>query len=446
MINSKEKDLWSFAGVVVLAIILPWTLKLVNNISRSSVGAEGRLSAINVDVSLPLGPMPREWEALAQGADNLKNFSDGVEKEIIAIKPEYIRIDHIFDQFGVVGRNSEGDLTFNWNELDILVKKITDLGAMPFFSLSYMPSVISSGDELAAPKNWKEWSIVVQKTIEHYSGQMGLNNVYYEVWNKPDLFGKWKMGGNKDYRMLYSYAAKGAADATLVKPFKIGGPGTTGLYKDWLDNLFPFILENHLRLDFYSWHRYDLSLDKYAEDVSQVNQWIEKNPFFINVEKIVTEMGPNSEAGKENNNSVGAAFTVATARELMYKINRGFSFAISGNWGIINTPRYEALKYLASLGEMRLSLTGEGSWVRAIAAMNNNKFQVILANYDPKAKHSEAVPVSFLNIPNIGKFKLVTKILDGTSWETPVASAATTAQVTISMPPNTVAMVELLPY
>ena len=114
-----------------------------------------------------------------------------------------------------------------------------------------MPLAISKGDIVDEPKDWNEWALTVQRTIEYYSGEKGIANVYYEVWNEPDLFGKWTMGGNKDYKKLYLYASRGAQAAQVSQTFKFGGPATTGLYKNWLDRFFPFILENQLRLDFF---------------------------------------------------------------------------------------------------------------------------------------------------------------------------------------------------
>lgn len=430
--------------VMLLVLILPGFLKFTNSVTRFFTGAEGRLAAIAIDTSRPLGPMPAIWRALAQGGDNLKGFTDGISDKIITVKPDYIRIDHIYDEFGVVGRDNSGSLTFNWAELDNAVEKITTVGATPFFSLSYMPQVIASGDILSVPKNWDEWSRVVQKTIEHYSGEMGLNDVYYEVWNEPDLFGKWHMGGNKDYRTLYLYAANGASRATGVKPYKLGGPATTGLYRDWTNNFFQYILNNRLRLDFYSWHRYDLDLTKYSEDVKNIDAWIEFQPFFTNVEKIISEMGPNSDMGKENDSLIGAAHLVATARELMFNIKYGFNFAISGKWGIVGKPRYEALSYLVSLGKSRLSLTGEGTWVSAIGAIDNNKYQVVLVNYDPKGVHNEVVPVSFINLQQ-NNFKLITKILGSVNQQTDVSTTSAILQTQVPMAANSVALVELIP-
>ncbi len=445
MSRGKRHDQWvSLAGVMLLALVLPSLLKLTNTIVRYITGAEGRLAAIALETNKPLGPMPTVWKGLAQGGDNLRGFLDGVTGKVAEVKPDYIRIDHIYDEFSVVSRD-QGKLVFNWAELDKTVNNILDTGALPFFSLSYMPPVITkNGDILAVPENWSEWSTVVRKTIEHFSGELGLENIYYEVWNEPDLFGKWILRGKKDYRTLYSYAVTGANQARGVKPFKIGGPATTGLYKNWVDTFLTYALKNRLRLDFFSWHRYDLNLNRYAEDVKSVDRWIEAHPYFSRLEKIVTEMGPTSEMGKENDTHIGAAHLVATARELMFQVKYGFNFAVSGNWGMIGKPRYEALRLLTKLGSSRLSVSGEGTWIKAIGAKNENKYQVLLVNYDPGGNHSEVVPVSFLGLQQ-RNFILHKKILGGSTSVLEVATSEAILQTNVPMTTNTVVLVELEP-
>ena len=440
--KAKNREQWtSFLGVVLMALLLPGILRLTNSLVRYVVGAEGRLSAIAVESDRVLGPMPKPWTALAQGGDNLKAFLQGHESKVQVLGPKYLRIDHIYDLFNVVSRNDSG-LVFNWTELDKLVEEIVAVGASPFFSLSYMPVAISSGDILSEPKDWQEWSLVVQKTIEHYSGELGLSDVYYEVWNEPDLFGNWKIGGKKDYRVLYYYAALGAARANGVKAYKLGGPATTGLYKNWLDGMFRYVMQNKLRMDFFSYHRYDLDLLKYAEDVKSIDLWVNSYPYLSHVEKIVSEMGPSSEMGGNNDNILGAAYTVATARELMGKIKYGFGFSVSGNWGVIGKPRYESLQFLSRLGENRLSVTGEGSWVKAIGAKNGSKYQVLLVNYDPKQTHSEVVPVSFLGL-NDKLFNLTVEMVGGIKRTVEVATTEAILQTSVPMSPNSVAIVEL---
>ena len=422
---------------------MPIITRLAGQTVKWLAGAEGRLAAIAVETSRPLGPMPRVWAGLAQGGENQKNFLVENESAVSALKPEYIRIDHIYDGFGVVVRGGKGP-EYNWSELDKVVANIQKTGAKPFLSLSYMPEALSGGDILSEPREWEEWSSLVKATVEHYSGDLEIDEVYYEVWNEPDLYGKWRMGGNKDYKNLYYFAAQGAAQAKNVKPYKFGGPATTGLYRNWMDNFFPFILKNNLRLDFFSWHRYDLDLNRYVSDAVSVDKWIESQPYFSGVEKIITEMGPNSEIGGANDSQAGAAHLIAVMRELMGKIKYGFSFAVSGNWGVIGKPRYTALEYLSKLGPDRLSVTGEGTWVRAIAARAGNKYQIVITNYDPDGVHYELVPVSFLGLKQ-GKFTLKKQLLGQQMTETETATTEAVLQTRVSLPANSVVWMELTP-
>ncbi len=439
----KREQLVSFVAVIALAAALPGVLKLANSTMRLLVGAEGRLSAVAVETNRVLGPMPAPWRALAQGGDKLTTFLDNTNTEVTALQPAYIRIDHIYDQFDVVS-GTPGNLQFNWTKLDATVKKITDTGAMPFFSLSYMPAALASGDTTSVPKSWTDWQLLVQKTIEHYSGDLKLANVYYEVWNEPDLFGKWTMGGKKDYKLLYLHSAIGAKNAANVQPFKFGGPATTGLYKNWLSDFFPYVLQNNLRLDFFSWHRYTTDMASYAKDVDDIDAWLDTQPYFAHVEKIVTEFGPSSKSGGENNTKLGAAHMVAVMRQLLFKIKYGFTFAIAGDWSIINTPRHMALTLLSRLGDQRLAISGEGSWVQAIGAKKGNVYQVLLTNYDPKKTHSEVVPVTFMNL-STNQFTLRKTALDGTSSSEQVSTSAAILQREVPMTPNSVVLLELEP-
>lgn len=441
--QSRREQLLSWGSMLVLALALPLLLRGLGYAQRILVGAEGRLSAINVETDHPLGTLPRPWLALAQGGDELTTFLDNTRPQVTALKTKYIRIDHIYDGFNVVSKNGN-TLSFNWSALDTLVDKIRSTGATPFFSISYMPLPISKSDIIDEPRDWNEWAVVVQKTIEHYSGEKAIPNVYYEVWNEPDLFGKWKMGGGKNYQTLYLYASRGAKNARVSQNFKLGGPATTGLYKNWIDNFFPFVLENKLRLDFFSWHRYDLNIEKYTEDVENVDRWIESHPYFANVEKVVSELGADSEKGGQNDTRMGAAHLIAVSRELLNKVKLGFSFSVTGQWGILGKPRESALYILNRLGDERLGVSGEGSWVRAIAAQNAKGYQVLIVNYDPKGIHSEVVPVTFINLKD-QNFLLRQTMMGGGEVRHAVATTEAILQYQLPMTPNSAVLLELNP-
>lgn len=443
MIGKNNKtQLAPLLGMIVMAALLPGILKLTNRVVRFYAGAEGRLSAVSIDITRPLGPMPKVWGGLSQGGEDLEGFLVKAGLEVSKLNMDYIRIDHVYDMFGVVEK--AGGAEYNWSRLDKVVQDIIKAGAKPFLSLSYMPGVFTGGDILAEPRDWNEWSRLVQATVEHYSGALKIDDVYYEVWNEPDLFGKWRMGGKKDYKNLYYYAAVGASRAQNVKNFKLGGPATTGLYRNWMDNFFPYILNNKLRLDFFSWHRYDLDPMQYARDAESVDKWIEGQPYFSQVEKIISEMGPDAKAGGLNDTQAGAAHLIAVVRQLMGKIKYGFSFSVTGNWGVVGKPRYQALEYLSRLGPDRMPVSGEGTWVKAIAAKSGDRYQVVMANYDSKGTHFEAVPLSFLGLKR-NKYLLKRQLLGQNMTETEVATSEAIWQTIVPMPANSIAWVELTP-
>src|SRR6185369_10750978 len=239
--------------------------------------ASGEPANLQVDTTAVLGPMPRPWRNLAQGGEQFDWRMGSLVPSVRALHPEYVRIDHIYDFYDIV-KGTPGNLTFDFSKLDGLIDDIVATGAKPYIALSYMPPAISNGDILGKPQRWEDWQLTIQKTIEHVSGQKGIANVYYEVWNEPDLFGKWNYYGDKNYLTLYDYAARGAANARGVKPFKIGGPAITALYQNWFDAVAKFAVNNHVRLDFFSWHRYSTDLDLYKKDMFSVKEWVAKYP------------------------------------------------------------------------------------------------------------------------------------------------------------------------
>src|SRR5690242_3633493 len=135
MMASKKKLLRSLFPVifglvviVVVVVIIPQAVKYV-----------GKASGVNADLVVNyegvLGKMPTPWRNLAQGGEEQKDMIGSVVNEVKALKPEYIRIDHIYDAFKVVSRNGD-QLTYDWKGLDGAVDKILATGAKPMLSLS----------------------------------------------------------------------------------------------------------------------------------------------------------------------------------------------------------------------------------------------------------------------------------------------------------------------
>ncbi len=387
---------------------------------------------IIVNANREFGTLQNVWGALAQGGEEPgKRMLSPTVKHLKKIKPKFIRLDHIFDDdyYHVVrGRNADGSLNLNWSKLDETVDDILASGAKPFFALSYMPGTIASS-KINPPGKWDDWQELVRKTVEHYSGQ--IDGVYYEVWNEPSLpmFGSWKMYGGKDYRLLYHYAVLGANQANVSYDFKIGGPSIPELDPIWISLLFDYVLENNLRLDFISWHRYSFDPAKFVSDVYEINVLLDDSRYqsFMDVEKIITEWGPNSYKDQAYSSPVAASHFLATVRKLLDKVSLAFAFEIKDGpgqdnygWGLLThesvgmkeKPRFYLFEWLANLEGQRLEVLGEGSQITGFAVKNDRKITAVLANYDPYTSQEEAFQFTFGNLGG-GKYRfLIQELFD----------------------------------
>ena len=363
------------------------------------------------------------------------------------LKAQYVRLDHIFDFY------TEG-------ELDLTIRDIGAMGAKPFISIS----------DVNPPSDWGVWEGKVQSLVQHISGKNGLNitDVYYEVWNEPDLFGGYKIGGNPSYLDLYAHTVAAASRATNVNPFKIGGPATTALYKNWFDGLLKFASNAKLRLDFFSWHRYSKDLGVFEKDVADVKGWLAAYPDYSGAELLITEMGPNSENDPVYDNGFGAIHAIATNTVLEGKVTRAFNFELKdgpgekqdwGRWGLfthekfgepVAKPRVSAFTFLNQMLGARINVAGEGSWVKAFGKKSGDLVKLLVVNYDINGTHTEAVPMKFINLKysqnKIYKnFTFKRTDYGGAKRETLIATDSAEWSTLEFFKPNTAAIFEIVP-
>jgi hypothetical protein len=291
---------------------------------------------------------------------------------------------------------------------------------------------------------------------------LGIDDVIYEVWNEPDLFGGWKYGGEKNYLQLYGAAARAAEQvrASGSKTFKIGGPATTDLYFNWIAAILKYAHDNSLPLDFLSWHRYVRDVEQYRKDFADIQNQLAAYPEFTGVELHITEWGHNSDLDAGYDGNYGAIHTAAVATEMVGIVNRAFVFEIQdgkspegkeywGRWGLFThgdfgakaKPRYRALRFVDQIGDQRVSILGKGTWVKGMAAKKDDAIQIILVNFDHAGSHSETVPVTFRNIEP-GTFTIEQQYFDGRVNSFEVATTSAELQIAVPMSPNS--MVSIL--
>jgi hypothetical protein len=90
-----------------------------------------------------------------------------------------------------------------------------------------------------------------------------------------------------------------------------------------------------------------------------------------------------------------------------------------------------------------LSVSGEGSWVKSIASMDDTgNIRMMVVNYDQKSSHTESVPLRFENLPKM-TFKYIRKDFMGATKTQQIATSEANWKTTELFAPNTAAMISL---
>ncbi len=450
--------------MVVVALAGSWQIKQVREFFGQASGEQVKM--LYVDTGFVMGSMPRPWRNLAQGGEDHNWRMAPILPQVKALNPQYIRLDHIYDFYDIV-QGSPGNITFDFSKFDGIIDDVLATGAKPYISLSYMPPAISSGDIIAAPVRWEDWQETIRQTIQHISGERKIADVYYEVWNEPDLYGGWHYGKkDKNYMTLYNYAARGEAQARSVpgiQPYKFGGPAITALYKNWFNAMCRNAVENNVRFDFMSWHRYTMDVDQYKSDIADAHNWLQEWPQLQpTLELHITEWGHDSNNHPGYDNEFAAAHTVASSIEMINVLDRAFVFEIQdgkgpedkefwGRWGMFThqdkgskpKPRYQGLRMLDRISDQRIQVLGKGSWVKAVAAKKDDgTVEVVMVNYDSAQRNSETVPITFQNVEP-GNYVVSREYLGGRKQTDNVSTTTSDLVTQVAMPTNSVVFVEV---
>ena len=429
----KKGVFFKILGSIFLLLGIFSGVYLVQQVVRYFSGAAGINSNLVVDMTTDYGTASDAWRNLAQGGEGRGRMIAPVIPQVKALRPEYIRIDHVFD-------------FYDQGQLDNVIRDILATGAKPFISLSYMPpSISSTGQVTDNPRSWVDWENSVQNLIQHVSGKNGLaiSGVYYEVWNEPDLYGGYKMYGPKNYLDLYYHSAVGASRASGTLPFKFGGPATTGYYANWMTGLLSFASSRGLRLDFLSWHKYSKNLADFETDVASARSLLAKYNL-SGREMIISEMGPNGENDAVYDGTFGAIHELATSIVLQNEVSKTFTFEIIDGagpskywkrWGLYTNekfgaptakPRASAFAFLNSMiGGSKLNVFGQGSWVVAMAKkISPTVTRILVVNYDPRGFHNEIVPLKLANLSSGNFIFKRVDFLGGTSSQDVATTSA----------------------
>lgn len=444
---------------LILLLILPALLFAVKKVLDLRKGAAGTPANISIDTQSLQGNIPSAiWQNLAQGGEEAVDMLKPVISQTRALNPQLIRVDHLFDYYNVY----QGPNSYDFSKLDQVVNSVLATGARPMLSVSYTTnSMAKNGQNAGEPTDWNQWYQLVKATAYRYSQQKNISGIYYEVWNEPDLFGGWHYSKSPSYSTLYIQTARAIVDGAGSTVYKIGGPAITAYYSNWIKSLFKTASENRIRLDFISWHKYSKNIEDYLNDFDNFNSIIAAYPQYFDIERVITEIGPNPEPDPWYDNSLSGIHLMSLVTQLSGKIHRLFTFEIvdgptprsanSTGWGLIThsnngnkiKPRYYALQFLNQLRGQRLLSSGDGSWVTSLASKHNQTIQLLLVNYDPRNIHVETVPITFQNLTP-GKYQLTTTNYLGTK-SSKIVTTSVVYRDQIYMEPNSAVLLELSP-
>lgn len=415
--------------LVISLATITLILKFLPQIQVLLKRAEGIPPVVELDFDVTSQkPLKRIWPNFAQGGEEKGLMLKPARTEIKKLQPEFIRIDHLFDFGNMVKRGPSGELSFDFTLLDQRIEEITSLGAIPFLSLSYFPQAISA-NPTETPSSLNDWQLLVEETIKRYSGKhnKNLSGIYYEVWNEPDLFGKMNP---EDYFFLYRSTVKASEKCQDCQPFKIGGPAITTVKKNWLNGFLKLVSQNQSRIDFISWHSYQLDPSKTAKEIKMVKSLINPFPLPSSVELIISEWGSLPENSPLHDSLFDASHAVATISLVKDSVNKIFAFELKdgpdpegkkywGRWGLLThesagltaKPRFYSFLYLNKLLDQEIKLINASPEVAAIGSTNGKDSYTIIISYLTQTSTPANLNLKLANLP-LGTYSVNTYSLN----------------------------------
>jgi xylan 1,4-beta-xylosidase len=330
----------------------------------------------------------------------------------------YVRFHGLLsDEVGTVVKHDD-ELLLSFFNADQIFDFLVSIGMRPFVELSFMPTALASGPKtvfryrgnVTPPKDYKQWSTVIQALVTHWIDRYGLKEVaewFFEVWNEPNLKAFWT-GTQKEYFKLYQATA--LAIKRVDSSLKVGGPATAR--DGWIEEFLEFCERGRVPVDFVSTHHYPTDALGHEDDDTDtqlaesqrgvLREWTQdtrrragKLPVFY------TEWNSSSNPrDPRHDEPYAAAFVAKTALEASDLVE-GYSFwtfsdifeenyfpsvPFHGGFGLLNLhgiakPTYRAFELLHRLGSERLLVDGLHATVNAWVTRDNASIRTLLVNH-----------------------------------------------------------------
>ena len=215
------------------------------------------------DLAEATTPLPHFWEHTI-GSDHARtalrsDWQQQLKRAHDELGFRHVRFHGILsDDMWTLSR----DNVYSFFNCDQIFDFLLDIGMRPFVELSFMPSALASGKRtvfsyeanVTPPKDYKQWSIFIERLVSHLVERYGEREVsqwFFEVWNEPNLKKFWS-GSQREYFKLYRHTLE--AIKSVSPSLKVGGPATAK--SEWIEEFVDFCERNDVACDFVSTHHY----------------------------------------------------------------------------------------------------------------------------------------------------------------------------------------------
>lgn len=187
-------------------------------------------------------------------ADELGVLAPSIQNRGNVTEPNFQNVDRVYD--GLLERG---------------VSPLIELSFMPAALASADRKFGFYAANISPPKSNDAWASFIKSFVAHLVDRYGLATVRewpFEVWNEPNLGFFWS-GNQQQYFELYK--ATSVAIKSIDSSLKVGGPATSST--QWLPQFAAYCLENNAPVDFISTHAYaGDSQKKLFDDGTQLPQ------------------------------------------------------------------------------------------------------------------------------------------------------------------------------
>lgn len=389
------------------------------------------------DLGGPSTSLPHFWEhTVGSGHATLclrADWQAQMKRTHDELGMKYVRFHGILsDGMGTcIGQDNQ--YLYSFFNADQIFDYLLSIGMKPFVELSFMPSILSSGDQIifryranvTPPRDHADWAVLIRKLVGHWVDRYGVDEVrqwFFEVWNEPNLlaFGD---GKQDEYFELYRYtveAIKGV-DAGL----RVGGPATAE--NAWVTDFITFCTANGLPADFVSTHHYPTDAfgmpgDDTVTQLSKSTRSIlreqtravrkEAGDLPVYYTEWCTSSNPRDAL---HDDPYAAAFIVKTVLEAnglvqgysywtfsdIFEENYFPSVPFHGGFGLLNLhgiakPAYRAYQLLHGLGTDLMQLEGKHETVDAWLVRGEKSATLMLTNFALPRQPIATETVSFV--------------------------------------------------